>query len=143
MVRPKQVKPDQHRDSKELCLSRPLKDLVWLAIMPKYLIDANLPHRFAFWNTPDYEAVPDPAWKDDQVWAYAAAHGLTIITKDVDYEVLVANQASPHVIRLCVGNMRRRELWVFLEKVWPAVLEASAQSGVRLTRVFRTHLETA
>ncbi len=108
-----------------------------------YLIDANLPHRFAFWNTPDYEPVPDPTWSDKQVWAYAAEHNLIIVTKDVDYEVLVAGQAPPHVIRLCIGNMRRRDLWAFLERVWPAVLEASQQPGVRLTRVFATHIETS
>ena len=62
---------------------------------------------------PDYEPVPDPAWSDEQVWAYATEHNLTIITKDVDYEVLVAGQAPPHVIRLCIGNMRRRDLWRF------------------------------
>ncbi|SEU02270.1 DUF5615 family PIN-like protein [Hymenobacter actinosclerus] len=111
--------------------------------MPKFLIDANLPHRFAIWHTPDYEPVPNLAWSDEQVWAYAAEHGLTVITKDVDYEVLVQNQAPPHVIRLCIGNMRRRELWLFLERVWPAVLEASSKPGVRLTRVFATHIETA
>lgn len=110
--------------------------------MPKYLIDANLPHRFVFWNTPDYKPVPDPAWGDDQVWAYAAEHGLTIITKDVDYEVLVTGQTPPKIIRLCVGNMRRRDLWVFLERVWPAVLAATERPEVRLTRVFSTHLET-
>ncbi|MBG8554543.1 DUF5615 family PIN-like protein [Hymenobacter guriensis] len=111
--------------------------------MPKYLINANLPHRFLFWNTPDYLPVPDAAWPDDKVWAYAAEHQLTIITKDVDYEVLVQAQAPPHVIRLCVGNLRRRDLWLFLERVWPAVQEASQRPGVRLTRVFATHIETS
>ncbi|RFP64201.1 hypothetical protein D0N36_15410 [Hymenobacter lapidiphilus] len=110
--------------------------------MAKYLIDANLPHRFAIWHTPDYESVPDPTWSDEQVWKYAVLHNLTVITKDVDYEVLVAAQAPPHVIRLCIGNMRRRDLWQFLERVWPAVLQASEKPGVRLTRVFATHIET-
>lgn len=109
--------------------------------MPKFLIDANLPHRFTFWNTPDYEPVPDPAWSDDLVWSYAAERGLIVITKDVDYEVRVASQAPPRVVRLCVGNMRRRDLWLFLERVWPAVLEALAQPNVRLIRVFATHME--
>ncbi|NVO83627.1 DUF5615 family PIN-like protein [Hymenobacter terrestris] len=57
--------------------------------MGKYLIDANLPHRFAIWHTPDYEPVPDPAWSDEQVWQHAALNKLTVITKDVDYEVLI------------------------------------------------------
>lgn len=84
----------------------------------------------------------DPMWRDEQVWAYAASRNLTVITKDVDYEVLVAQQTPPHVIRLCIGNMRRRELWLFLEQVWPRVIEASQRPGVRLTRVFTTHIET-
>jgi predicted nuclease of predicted toxin-antitoxin system len=109
--------------------------------MAKFLIDANLPFRFAFWNTPDYEPVPNDEWGDDRVWAYAAQHGLTVVTKDVDYEVLVANQTPPKVVRLCVGNLKRRDLWILLDRVWPEVVLAVEQPGVRLVRLYRTHLE--
>lgn len=109
----------------------------------RFLIDANLPHRFAFWNTPDYEPVPDNEWGDDKVWAYAALHGLTVVTQDKDYEVLVDNQTPPKVVRLCVGNMKRRDLWILLERVWPNVIAAVEQPGVRLVRLYRTHLETS
>ena len=78
--------------------------------MPKFLIDANLPFRFAIWNTPDYQPLPNEDWSDEEVWEYAARNGLTIITKDVDYESFVANQSPPKVVRLCIGNLRRREL---------------------------------
>ena len=109
--------------------------------MPKFLIDANLPHRFAFWNTPDYEPVPDNEWGDDRVWAYAAQHDLIVITKDVDYEVLVANSTPPKVIRLCVGNLKKRDLWILLTQIWAEVVAAIEQPGVRLVRVYPTHLE--
>jgi len=111
--------------------------------MPKFLIDANLPFRFAFWNTADYEPVPDTTWSDTKVWAYAAQTGLFIITKDIDYEVLVANQTPPKVVRLCIGNLKRRDLWILLERVWPAVLRALADPAVRLVRLYRTHMEMA
>ena len=109
--------------------------------MPKFLIDANLPHRFAFWNTPDYEPVPDNEWGDDRVWAYAAQHKLIVITKDVDYEVLVANSTPPKVIRLCVGNLKRRDLWILLARAWAEVIVAIDQPDIRLVRVYPTHLE--
>lgn len=108
----------------------------------RFLIDANLPHRFSFWNTPDYEPVSDNGWGDDKVWAYAAQHGFTIVTQDIDYEVLVANGAPPKVVRLCVGNMKRRDLWILLSKVWPEVVNAIEQPGIRLVRLYRTHLES-
>ena len=111
--------------------------------MPRFLIDANLPFRFAFWNTADYEPVPDTTWTDTKVWAYASEKGLFIITKDIDYEVLVANRTPPKVVRLCIGNLKKRDLWILLERVWPVVLLAPEKPSVRLVRIYRTRLEIA
>lgn len=109
--------------------------------MPKFLIDANLSSRSVFWQSDEYEPVPDPTWRDAQVWEYAVERSLTIITKDVDFEHRAAANTSARVIRICVGNMRRREFRAFLSETWPAVLEASDRPGVRLVRVFSTHIE--
>ncbi|WP_413775164.1 DUF5615 family PIN-like protein [Hymenobacter weizhouensis] len=98
--------------------------------MMKYLIDANLPHRMAFWNTPDYEQIPDLAWSDTQVWEYASQNQQTIITKDTDFVARVQQQCPPKVIRLRVGNMSRRNLWIFLQQQWPAVVHAIQQPEV-------------
>ena len=75
------------------------------------------------------------------MWAYAALHGLTVVTQDRDYELLVANQTPPKVVRTGVGNMKRLPLWILLERVWPAVISAIERPEVRLVRLYRTHLE--
>lgn len=111
--------------------------------MATYLIDANLPHRFAIWHSVEYEFVPDVTWSDSQIWAYAMEHQQTIITKDADFaDRVIAAGAPPKVIRLCIGNMRRNDLWRLLERIWPAVLEANAAPAVRLTLVFADRIET-
>lgn len=107
----------------------------------RFLIDANVSSRSRFWQSDNYETVPDSAWSDHQIWAYAAKYGLTIITKDVDFEDRALNDAPPQVIRLCIGNMRRQVFRQFLSETWPRVLTALAEPGVRLVRVYADHLE--
>ena len=50
--------------------------------MPTYLIDANLPYRFALWQGSDYVHVYDlsDSWTDLQIWNHARTHGLTIVS---------------------------------------------------------------
>ena len=107
----------------------------------RFLIDANVSSRSRFWQSDNYETVPDPAWSDQQVWAYAAERGLTIITKDVDFEDRALTNAPPQVVRLCIGNMRRQVFRQFLSEAWPRVLAALAQPEVRLVRVYADRLE--
>jgi len=111
--------------------------------MASFLIDANLPHRFSIWHSNEYEPVPDILWSDSQIWAYAIERQQTIITKDSDFaDRVIAAGAPPKVIRLCIGNMRRNDLWRLLERIWPAVLEANAMPTVCLTLVFADRIET-
>ena len=110
--------------------------------MPKFLIDANLSSRSTFWQSSDYEPVPDPTWHDAQVWQYAVERSLTIITKDVDFEHRASADTSVRIIRICGGNMRRRKFRTFLSEVWPQVLVALNQPSIRVVRVYIDHLET-
>jgi predicted nuclease of predicted toxin-antitoxin system len=52
--------------------------------MARYLIDANLPRYAGVWASGDCEFVLDidPALKDIDIWRYAGAHGLTLVSKD-------------------------------------------------------------
>ena len=55
--------------------------------MARYLIDANLPRWFSLWAGGDCEFVHDLGadWSDSKIWDYAAANGLTIVSKDADF----------------------------------------------------------
>jgi predicted nuclease of predicted toxin-antitoxin system len=67
-------------------------------------------------------------------------HGLTIVTKDTDfYDLVILSEPPPRVIYLQVGNMRIRELFVFLNSVWPRVQELSATH--KLVSVRRNEIE--
>lgn len=96
--------------------------------MAKFIIDANLPYRFSLWNGPDYIHVFDlnDAWTDWEIWDYAKAHGLAIVTKDVDFsDRILLSEPPPRVIHLRIGNLRIRELFVFLGGIWHQVVTLS------------------
>lgn len=98
--------------------------------MPKYLLDVNLPKYFGPWQPPDFVHVVDldRKWHDTKIWDYAQVQGLTIITKDRDYFVLMLlNEPPPRVIQLRTGNMRLKDFQAFIEKNWKDIAETSEQ----------------
>lgn len=93
--------------------------------MASFLVDVNLPYYFSIWNNEDYihQFDIDDTWTDNQIWAYAEEKNLVIITKDTDfYNKILISEPPPKVIHLRIGNMRLKELYDFLNKVWPDVL---------------------
>lgn len=109
----------------------------------RFLIDVNLSSRARAWQSEEYETVPDYEWDDSEIWRHATERGLTIITKDRDFEDRALNSAPPQVVRICVGNMRRRPFREFISQNWPRVLAALAQPNVRLVRVYADRIETS
>lgn len=111
--------------------------------MAAYLIDANLPRWFSLWASGNCAFVHDlgPGWSDGQIWRYAEARGLTIVTKDADFSnrALISG-TGPSVIHIRVGNMKIAELHQRLSKVWPEVCDASERC--RLVQVYRDRIET-
>jgi predicted nuclease of predicted toxin-antitoxin system len=92
--------------------------------MAKFLIDANLPYRFSLWHGPDYIHVFDlnDQWSDWEIWDYAKLHNLIIVTKDADfYDRILLSEPPPKVVHLQIGNMRMRDLFAFLNSVWPHI----------------------
>jgi predicted nuclease of predicted toxin-antitoxin system len=80
--------------------------------MARFLIDANLPYRFALWQGLEYTHVfdLDDTWPDSEIWRYAKAEGLTIVTKDADFSArAMVSQPPPRVIHLRIGNLRMRD----------------------------------
>ena len=72
-------------------------------MMGKYLIDVNLPSRFSIWSGEDYQHVIhiDDEWKDSEIWEYAKANQMTIVTKDADFShMMMLNDPPPRVIHI-------------------------------------------
>ena len=111
--------------------------------MARYLIDANLRRWFSLWAGGDCEFVHDLGtnWSDTDIWDYAAAHGLTIVSKDADFSprVLTA-EAGPSVIHVRVGNLTMADFHRYLSGIWTDVCRASA--SCRLVKVYRDRIES-
>jgi predicted nuclease of predicted toxin-antitoxin system len=110
--------------------------------MPRFLIDANLPYRFALWHGEDYLHVYDLGddMTDAAIWQYAKEHDLIIVSKDADFsDWVMLSDPPPKVIHLRIGNMRLRDLFVFLQRVWPQLVELSAKH--KLVIVHETLIE--
>ncbi len=96
--------------------------------MPLYLVDANLPRWFSQWNSPDYihQHDIDPTRHDQQIWEFAKAENLTIITKDSDFSSrILLSTPPPKVIHVRLGNMDMRSFHGAIGKCWAEVLETS------------------
>lgn len=91
----------------------------------RYLIDVNLPKYFSFFHSPEFEFVADinAKWPDRDIWQYACEHGLTIVTKDVDFYhrcLLAKNPAK--VVHLKLGNLLLKDLHAFFQKNWDQIV---------------------
>ena len=108
--------------------------------MARYLIDANLPRHLTAWNGEKCEFVADidPSLSDEDIWTYAAGHGL--VSKDADFaDRVLLSTSGPSVIHLKIGNMKFRELDEFLARVWEDICALNAQ--YRLIQVFVDRIE--
>lgn len=97
--------------------------------MPQYPVDANLPRWFNQWNTPDYihQHDLDPARQDHEIWAYAKAENLTIISKDSDFSSrILLSTPPPKVVHIRLGNMDMRHFHEAIARCWNEVLGMSA-----------------
>ena len=87
--------------------------------MPTYLVDVNLPYYFSLWHNSDFVFVKDlnDTWKDTEIWNYALARGLIILTKDTDFfERVLVSKTHPKVIQICCGNLVMKEFFLLMEK---------------------------
>lgn len=110
--------------------------------MARYLIDANLPYRFALWNDMDYRHVRDidDTLSDEAIWHYAKENSLTIISKDADFSnYMLLNDPPPRVIHIKFGNMKMNDFHEHLTRIWQDVLEYSER--YKLVNVYKERLE--
>ena len=110
--------------------------------MAKYIIDAHLPYYFSLWSGADYVHVLDlgERWTDTEIWEYAKANNLTIVTKDADFsDRVLLSQPPPRVVHIKFGNMKLKEFHQTISKVWDEVCKLSEQH--RLVRIFKDRIE--
>lgn len=73
---------------------------------------------------------------DREIWAYAEAHTLVLISKDDDFRILANQKRSipPQVVWVRLGNCRRAELLAIFDSVWPALIDA-LESGEAIVEI--------
>lgn len=111
--------------------------------MFEFLIDANLPYYFELWNNKNCIHVHDLPGiaTDEDIWQYAKNNNLVIVTKDADFSNKILYKTPPlKVVHLKIGNMKMRELYVFLNRVWPSVLGELENN--KLINVFHDRIES-
>jgi predicted nuclease of predicted toxin-antitoxin system len=110
--------------------------------MKKYIIDANLPYYFLLWSSNEYIHVKDldDEWTDSQIWEYAKANNLTIVTKDADFsDRILLNEPPPRVIHIRFGNMKLKEFYETILRIWNDVCKLSNEC--KLVNVFQDRIE--
>ena len=111
--------------------------------MKRFLIDANLPRRVPIWQSEKFVHVVDidDEWTDSEIWDYARKNDCTIVTKDADFSNrIIVSVPPPRIIHLRTGNMRLRDLIVFIEEHWEVVRRLSATH--KLVSVYVDRVET-
>lgn len=98
--------------------------------MPGYIIDENLPV-LPFWKGDDFiHASRFTFTSDTQIWQFAIEQEMTIITKDSDFYFRhLSSKHLPKVVWLRTGNMTKKELNAFMEKMWDEILQLLQQSS--------------
>lgn len=98
------------------------------------LVDNQLPVALARylaahgWECAHVQDVGLEAAEDRKIWQYAKERGLTIITKDEDFQALANRQGSipPQVVWVRLGNCRKAVLLEALSKILPALRDMLA-----------------
>jgi len=92
--------------------------------MTGYLFDQNVPAALTF--SPSFPITSASSLgsrpTDSELWNYARAHNLAIVSKDSDFSNrMIVSTPPPWVVHLRFGNLRRREYHAHLARVWPQV----------------------
>lgn len=89
--------------------------------MPVYILDENIPSTVPLWDNEEFIHVLDISNKfsDGDIWNYAIANNLIIVTKDVDfYNRYMSSSNSPKIIWFRTGNIKKKEFYKFIEQTW-------------------------
>lgn len=106
------------------------------------LVDNQLPLALARylaangWECTHVQDIGLGAAGDAIIWQYAKEHGMTIITKDEDFQALANRQGSipPQVVWVRLGNCRKAVLMEAFSRILPALRDmlAAGESVVEI-----------
>ncbi len=86
-----------------------------------FLVDANLPKYFSFFNESHYTFVSDInlQMSDTEIWNYALKNELVILTKDTDfYNRFLISVNAPKIIYFQIGNCSLKQLHQYFNENW-------------------------
>ncbi len=110
--------------------------------MLEFLVDVNLPFYCSLWNNPAYihQTTINDEWTDQQIWAYAKANNLSIITKDSDFaDLILFREPPPKIIHIRLGNMKMRDFFRTLQQHWTEALFLNQTH--KLVTVYKDRIE--
>jgi predicted nuclease of predicted toxin-antitoxin system len=110
--------------------------------MNGYLLDENLPaEALADLTLPVFHATDvGLRCSDDQLWEFAEARDLVIVTQDFDFSGrMLRSTPPPRVVHLRAGNLRRANLIRLLRESWPQVGRMLAKH--KLVYLYQDRLE--
>ena len=98
------------------------------------LVDNQLPLALARylaahgWECAHVQDAGLEAAEDRRIWQYAKERGLTIVTKDEDFQALANRQGSipPQVVWVRLGNCRKNELLEAFSRILPSLRDMLA-----------------
>lgn len=108
----------------------------------KYLVDVNLPYKFAFFNNDNFlhQRELNATTKDSQIWNFCKENDLTILTKDADFaERMILSEPPPRVIHFKLGNCSVKQLYSFFESKWEIIKDFAAD--YKLVNVYWDKIE--
>jgi predicted nuclease of predicted toxin-antitoxin system len=92
----------------------------------RFLVDVNLPQRFQYFNSEQFQHVGDidPFMTDNEIWNYAIANNLILLTKDTDfYDLFLISDNYPKVIHFKFGNLTLKAMHQYFIEFWPRITE--------------------
>ena len=106
-----------------------------------FLVDNQLPPALARFIESEFKAnalhVADLGLRDAsdaEVWRYASAKNLILISKDEDFAHMILNKPTAKLIWVRVGNCRRLFLLDLFRGIWPRIVER-LESGDSLIEI--------
>ncbi len=110
--------------------------------MPKFLIDVNLPYRFARWSGEQFvhQIEINPTATDEAIWEFACESELTAVTKDSDFSHrMMLSEPPPKVIHVRLGNMKMKDFFAAVNAAWDDVVSLSEDH--KLVNLFQDRIE--